>query len=113
MIGVLVSSALWVLWVVFDIMSPLIRRMVLPIVKTVQCGCVMIMMSCLWIKTAHATKLWCWWAAVITMFAQVGIIMLHLLLACCVDKLDFMLCTCCPEPVYNCGQICCPDPKDV
>ena len=113
MIGVLVSSALWTLWIVFDIMGPLIRRMVLPIVKTVQCVCAMIMLLSLWIKTPHSTKLWCWWAAVGTMFGQMGLIALHFILACCVDKLEWMLCTCCPEPVFNCTQICCPDPKEV
>ena len=44
LIGVMICSILWILALVFDIMSAMIRKFILPIIKSVQCKSFLIIM---------------------------------------------------------------------
>lgn len=95
-LGAVVSSALFISWVIFDKYSALIKRLLLPMVKVVQSGCTMIMMACLALKTLQATRLWCWYAACTMLFLQWFVILIHVLIVFCqsrVEGLEYVLCT--------------------
>ena len=84
--GVLVCAAascvLWVLWVACDVAQGMIRRVLLPVVKTVQVVCGVVVMVCVVMVTPKAPRLWGYYIALALFGVAVVTLAGQFVLAC-------------------------------
>ena len=88
--GVLISAAaccvLWVLWVGCNVAPGVIRRVLLPVVKSVQVVCGVVVMLCLVMLTPKATRLWGYYIALGLFGVALLTVMGQLVLAGCAKR---------------------------
>ena len=88
--GLLVSTAaccvMWVLLVVCDVAPNLIRRVLLPVVKTVQVVCGVVVILCVVMVTPKAPRLWGYYVALALFGVALVTLTGHIVLACCPSR---------------------------